>query len=374
MSKFLKDEQIRSLRLRAQYLMQWVPDGPRTVAEIVKDMGGVQAQETAAALLAIRARGRGLLTVDVERALVQERTVVRTWGPRGTLHLLAAEDLGWLLPLLGPVFIASNRRRREELGLDEETCVRGIRLLGQILAGQGVLTRAEIVAQLARHGLLLKGQARPHLLMRAALEGLICFGPESGGEPTYILMNDWLGEQRSLVFSAEKACAELTRRYLAAYGPATPQDQAAWSGLPLSQIRQAWYSLADQLVEITFTGGSAWMFKDRASWLDELDFPLPPVRLLPRFDLYLLGYQKRDLILSAQYAKRVNAGGGMIHPTMLVDGRVAGVWKSTQKKNLVDISVEPFETLPIEIYPELEVEVAGLARFLDIPHVWKLLT
>lgn len=367
-SIFLSDGQMRSLRLRAQYLAQREPDGPRTVVEVVRAMGGIQAQEVAAALLAIRVRGSGLLAAEVERALVEERTIVRTWGPRGTLHFLAADDLGWFLSLFGPVFISSNRRRREELGLDEETCARGIRLLDRILAGQGALTRAEIVEQLARHGLLLEGQARPHLLMRAALEGLICFGPDRETEPTYVLLRDWLCKQQSSAFSAEKASVELTRGYLNAYGPATPQDQAAWSGLPLSQIRQAWQALADQLVEVTFAGGSAWMLKNRAPWLDEADFPLPPVRLLPRFDLYLLGYQKRDLILPAEYAKRVNAGGGMIHPTVLIDGRVAGTWKSTQKKKFIYISIDPFETLPAGVYPFIEAEAAGMARFLGMSH------
>lgn len=374
MTTLLSDEQVRFLRLRAQYLVRQASDAPKTVAEIVRDMGGIQAQETAAAALALRVRGSGLLMSDVECALVQERSIVRTWGPRGTLHFLPAEDLGWLLPLLGPVFIASNRRRREELGLDEETCERGMRLLGQILAAGGPLTRAEIVEQLALRGLNLEGQARPHLLMRAALEGLICFGPDSGAEPTYVLLNDWLRERLSPMFSPEQACAELARRYVAAYGPVTPHDFAAWSGLALSQVRQTWQLLMKDLVELQFVDGIAWMLKDRASWLDERDLSFMPVRLLPRFDLYLLGYQKRNLILPDQYAKRVNAGGGMIHPTVLVDGQVTGTWKSIQRKHGIDISIDPFEALSAEIYPELEVEAAEMARFLGMPHSWKLLT
>ncbi len=367
-------EQVLALRLRAQHLTRQSTDGTKTVAGIVKGVCGIQAQEALAAALAIRVRGSKLLASDVERTLVQERSIVRTWGPRGTLHLLATEDLRWLLRLLGPVFIAANRRRREELGLDEETCQQGIHLLGQILANQGALTRAEIVQQLALHGLQLEGQARPHLLMRAALEGVLCFGPDSGAEPAYVLMDDWLEHERQApAFSEEMAYAELSRRYLAAYGPATPHDQAAWSGLPLSRIRQAWGAIAEQLVEVEIAGVAAWMLKEYAAWLDEQAFPPVTVHLLPRFDIYLLGYQKRDLVLPAQYARRVNAGGGMIHPTILVDGRVIGTWKSVHKKKVVDISIEPFEALPARVYPGLEAEIADLAHFLGVASTWQVL-
>ncbi len=145
----------------------------------MKELCGIQAQELSSAALAIRARTTGSAAADVEQARIEERSIVRTWGPRGTLHLLATEDIGWLLPFLGPVFIAGDRRRRAELGLDEETCARAIHILRDVLANQGPLTRAELVEQLATHGIHLEGQARPHLLSRAALEGVICFRAES---------------------------------------------------------------------------------------------------------------------------------------------------------------------------------------------------
>ena len=116
----LSDDQVRLLRLRAQRLTPRPGDGISDIALLVKELCGIQAQDARAAALALRVRSAGLSAADVERARVQERTIIRTWGQRGTLHLLAAEDLGWLLPLFGPVFIAGSRRRRTELGLDEE--------------------------------------------------------------------------------------------------------------------------------------------------------------------------------------------------------------------------------------------------------------
>ena len=331
MAVSLSDDLVRFLRLRAQRLALPPSERIASVAHVVKELCGIQAQEAPAAALAVRGRSVGLVAANVEHARVQERSVVRTWGPRGTLHLLAAEDLNWLLPLLGPVFIAAGRRRRAELGLDEDTCAKGIRIIRDVLAHRGSLTRAELVEQLAIQGMRIEGQEhREHPLPEVA------------------------------------AYAKLTRRYLKAYGPATPEDQATWSGMPMSKTRAAWQNIADQLIEVEIAGRPAWMLKTCAAWLDEPPAHAPIVRLLPRFDTYLLGYQNRDLAVPLQYAKRINAGGGILHPTLLVDGRAAGTWKSKPQKNHLDVIVEPFDYLAPKVLGGLEAEVADLARFLEV--------
>ena len=362
----LSGDQVRLLRMRAQRLTPRPPGTVGGVAPIVKDLCGIQAQDARAATLGVRVRSAGLLAADVEYARVQERTIIRTWGQRGTLHLLATEDLGWLLPLFGPVFIAGDRRRREELGLDEDTCARAISVMRDVLASQGALTRAELVEQLAARSIRLAGQARPHLLYRAALEGIICLGPDRGAEPTYVLLSDQV-EPGHATLSPEAALAELALRYLQAYGPATPEDLAAWSGMPISRIRPVWPRIADQLLEVEVAGSPAWMLKTYAAWLDEPPAPAPIVRLLPGFDIYLLGYQNRDLAVPSQHTKRINAGGGMIHPVLLVDGRAVGTWKRKRQKNHLEVMVEPFDQLAIQVQQGLQAEVIDLARFLGVP-------
>ena len=366
----LSDDHVLLLRLRAQRLTPQPADPAAGVAHVVKELCGIQAQDSRAAALAVRVRSAGLVATDVEHARVQQRSVVRTWGPRGTLHLLATEDLGWLLPILGPIFIAGDRRRRAELGLDEDICVRGIGIIRSVLATHGPLTRDELFEQLASQGLRLEGQARPHLLFRAALEGIICLGPDHGAEPTYVLLSDWVNLGPAL--SQEAAHVELTLCYLKAYGPAAPEDQATWSGMRISRTRAAWQLIADQLIEVLVSDRSAWMLKTHTTWLDEPLAPAPVVRLLPSFDSYLLGYQKRELVVPPQYAKRINAGGGMLHPTLLVDGRAMGTWKSKRQKNHLEVFVEPFNRLAPEVHPGLEAEVTDLSRFLGVKTTFRV--
>jgi hypothetical protein len=353
-------DHVRRMHLRAQSLD---PRAAAGVAQVVRLLCGVQAQEPPAAALAVRARAVGLVAADLEHARVHERSVVRTWGMRGTLHLVATEDLAWLLPLLGPIFIAASARRRAALGLDEETCAKGIRAMSALLAAHGPLTRAELVDQLAARGIDLLGQARAHLIQRAAFEGLICFGPDRGTEPTYILLDDWIDRRRAV--SRDVALAELARRYLTAYGPARLEDFAAWSGMPMRESRIGWERIADELLAVEAAGTVAWMLKEHALRLEEpLPASLPVVRLLPRYDTYLLGYRQRDFIVAPQFAKRINAGGGIVHPTLLVDGRAAGTWKGTQRRNGLAVIVTPFDDLAPAVQPGLESDAADVGRFL----------
>jgi len=269
--------------------------------------------------------------------------------------------------LLGPIFIAGDRSRRAELGLDEDTCIQGIHAMRDILSNQGPLTRVELVEQLAIQGICLEGQAVPHLIFRAALEGIVCLGPDRGAKPTYVLIDDWIDRGRALSLPRDAACVELARRYLAAYGPAEPDDLAAWSGLPMGEVRSAWQSIADHLIEVEVVGRPAWMLKEYLNWLDEFPAQAPVVRLLPGFDTYLLGYRSRDLVVLPQYARRINAGGGMVHPTLIVDGRAKGTWKIKRQKSGMDVVLEPFEEPLPEIQPGLDAEVVDIARFLGMP-------
>lgn len=364
MTHTLSDDQTRLLRARAQRLVPPYPEPADTIAEIVRECGGMQAQDAPAAALAVRARSRGLTAAQVDQARVEDRTVVRTWAMRGTLHLVASDDLPALLAVCGPVFLRAGQRRRAELGLDDATCARGVAALRTVLAAEGPLTRAALVERLAARGIRLVGQAAPHLLGYAALQGVVCYGPDAGKEPAYVLLDDWL-PRREFV-AREAALGKLARRYLAAYGPAGADDLAAWSGLPQADVRAAWQQVAAEVIMVEVAGRPAALLKTRAAWLDGPPAD-PGVRLLPSFDTYLLGYKRRDLVLAPQHARHIHPGGGIIHPALLVAGQVQGTWRSRRERPGLTVQVAPFDKLPPGVRAELEAEAADIARFLGLP-------
>jgi hypothetical protein len=170
----------------------------------------------------------------------------------------------------------------------------------------------------------------------------------------------------------EDAQAELARRYLAGHGPAAPEDLAAWSGLPVGRARQAVELVAGELAEVELDGRRLWAPKGAKAPRAPARAERPVVRLLARFDEYLLGWRGRDLVLDPGFATRIQAGGGWIHPAVVVDGRVAGTWRSRRAGGRLELTVEPFGRLPAGTRPGLEAEAADLGRFLGVEAVLRL--
>jgi hypothetical protein len=347
----------RALRLRAQRLT-----GPAATAvePLVSALCGVQAQDPVAAALALRARSRGLDARAVQRARDEDRSVVWTWAMRGTLHLVAATDVGWILGLLGPIFAAAGRRRREALGLPDELCERALVVLREILAATGPLPRAELVGRLADRGVAIDpaGQAPAHLVGYAGLRGVVC---RVGDGPAYALLDDWLGAAPRAA-APDAALAELARRYLGAHGPAGAADLAAWSGVGLRRARRGLELIAGELRAVQTASGPGWTLASAPRRVPRS--ARPQVALLGHFDPYLLGYADRDLVLDRRFARRIQAGGGFIQPAVLVDGRVVGTWRRGRRGGRLHVELELFEELPEGAADALEREATDVTRFL----------
>ncbi|WP_410651505.1 winged helix DNA-binding domain-containing protein [Amycolatopsis sp. cmx-4-54] len=336
------DNDIRAVRAHAQLLTAPAAD----VLAVVGSVAAVQAQSTPAARLAIRARSQGLTAPDVDAS----HAVTRTWLMRKTLHLVPTADLRWLNRLFGPRNAQAGQGRRRQLDLTDELCERALGKLQDLLPGKA-LTRREILDGLAADGIALdaKSQAPAHILAYAANRGLLCRGQDDGTEPTYVLLDEWVTESRT----PDEPHTELAHRYLTAYGVATAEDFSAWAGLPLGLCRKAFTALDAVPV------GNAFALSET-----ELSAPPCPPRLLGAFDTYLLGYRDRELLLDPAEANRVNSGGGMIAPTVLIDGRIAGTWHTKRTAKLTKVVVEPFGSLPRSALAGLESEVDDYGRFL----------
>jgi len=356
--------QVQALRLRAQHLHQKAPVSD--MVKVVRSLGGVNAQFDPAMMLSLRARISGLEVAHVEEAIARKR-LVRTWAMRGTVHLVDPGDLGWMIALLGPVLIRKGARRRLELGLDEDKVARGMREMETILQRGEPMTRAELIGRLIGRGLdiALKSQAPYHLLARAALEGIICIGPDSaGGEQTYCLCN---GTRKGKSLTGDEALAELTVRYLSGYGPAGPKDLASWSGLPLADVKRGWDLLQGMDSIRTVTVGDRTLWSTKAQ-LRSLEKPLNTgtiVNLLPAFDSFVLGYDDRGLLVPEKFQNQVYHGGQTV-PVILVNGRAAGTWRYARRGKRLDIMVSLFEPQDDAARALVEAEAEDIGRFYGL--------
>jgi hypothetical protein len=351
----LTDEEVRRARTAAQLLHR---PGRRSVPDLVSHLTGVQAQVLPAASLALRARRAGLTAAAVDRARTGDRSIVLCWAMRGTLHLIAADDHAWLVPLVIERRIANAHRRLRQEGVTEAQPAKAVRSIERMLSRDGPLVRAEIAELLRRQGIRTDGQAIAHLVWLAAAEGTICYGPDRGGERCFVLVRDWIGRQATKL-DPEAALRELAVRYLRAHAPAEPADLAAWSGIAPADARRAWRGVEDRLVEVPTVRGPRWALRRAIA---------PPtkevVRLLPAFDEYLLGWKDRQLIAPVSRWRTIQRGGGWLHPVVLVDGSALGTWSSERAADELQVHVVPFEPLRPALRPRIDEDAEDIGRFL----------
>ncbi|MFW5943335.1 MAG: winged helix DNA-binding domain-containing protein [Chloroflexota bacterium] len=360
-------EQVRWARLQAQRLQPGTET--QDVTRLVHHLCGIQAQDRPAAEKAPQPRTRGVTVDHLRAALEEERSLIRTWLMRGTLHMVTTEDAAWLLPLLGPRFVRKGSRRRRQLGLDEAVWERAVPAIRNILGGHGPLTRPALAQHLANRDIPTEGQAIAHLVARAALEGLICFGPDTAdGEHTYVLLQEWVDIDLAPPGEVDdaQAHAELVRRYVQAYGPVGPRDFASWSGLGLRETRAAFERVSDELLAIEAGDEPLYLLPAQRAWLAAPPPDGPVVRLLPAFDPYLLGYRDRDLIVAPAFARRVHPGGGMIRATVLLDGKAAATWRWQREGEGRTLVAHPFQTLEPPAIDALERAAVALGRYMGL--------
>lgn len=333
----------------------------QTPAEVLTWMGAMQAQDYPGVKWSIGLRLAGATDADIERAIV-ERSIVRTWPLRGTLHVVAASDVRWMLALTAPRTLARFAPRHRQLELDEATFAESNAVLERVLRDGKQLTREEIAAALQESGIATDGQRLAYMLLRAALDGLICFGARRGKQFTYTLLEEWIPPAQPKVH--DEALADLARRYFTSRGPATVQDFAWWSGLTLSDARAGLEAVKQELVEEKVDGTTYWLPDRVPSGRDSQ----PSVYLLPGFDEYMLGYTDRSAVLDDRYARLVPKNG-MFSPTVVVDGYVEGTWQRTFKKGGVAIDAVPFTEWSADEQRGLAAAASRFAAYLEMPVV-----
>lgn len=356
---------LRLARMRSQHLTDDTRlDGD--VATVTRAVCVLQAQAFDAARHQVRVRSAGLTAGAVDHAFTQDRSVVRTWLMRGTLHLCAADDTRWLLDVLGAAVNQFGASQRRNLGLDDATCARGVTVMRKALA-DGPMARRQLRERLVSSGVLEEpvGQMLIHLLYHAAALGVVCCGPRMGRDDSFVLIDDWIPPSNGPRGAA--ALTELARRYFAAYGPASEADFAAWSGLRMAVIRSAMGAIGSELVEFPGSIPGLWTLGP----LEDFEFSRPVVRLLGHFDTFLLGYRRREHLGDGDAEAWIHdGGGGWIRPVICVDGWIAGGWRLEQASGGIDIKIMPFDRISGRADPAIRREVASIGRFLERPARW----
>jgi len=306
--------------------------------DVVTWLGAVQAQEYLPAKWALALRMReGATNNAIERAL-DDAHIIRTHLLRPTWHFVPAADVRWMLQLTAPRVHRVLSRYYPHHGIDAATCRRATRVIERALGSGEQLTRAELGSHLARAGVKANGIKLALLSMHAELEGVICSGKRRGKQLTYALLDERVGKPRRL--TRDESLAELTRRYFRSHGPATIRDFVWWSGLTVTDARTGLESIKPELLTETVDGRAFWFGDSRGSRAGA-----GTAYLLPAWDEFTVAYRDRTDILDHRYARRVNAGGGVLSPVVVIDGIVVGTWRRAFVKSAVVITPTFFRRL-----------------------------
>lgn len=319
----------------------------------------VQGQDYLGAKWSVGLRLPGSTDATIENALI-DKTIVRTWAMRGTLHLLAASDIRWILALLSPRIIAGNARRYRELGLDEDTLARSNKILTKALEKNKELTRTALLDILKQNGISTEGQRAPYMLQRASFDGLICQGIMRGKDPIYFSMAIL---PKSEILERDEALSELARRYFISRGPATLQDFIWWSGLSTADAKKGLEMAKSHLIHEAIDGQVYWFSHSTTVKHDKA----LSAYLLPGFDEYIVGYKERSAIMDKAYMKTLTPTNGMLPPTIVINGIVSGTWKRTFKKGSALIELKNFGTLTATENKAITIAANRYGEFIGIP-------
>ena len=356
----MTEHDIAQSRLANQLLIK---SGALTPADVVKHLGAVQGQDYTGGEWSIGLRLPGLNLAHVQKA-ISEGKIVRTWALRGTLHFLAGTDTRWILELLAPGIIAGLTRRYKELELDPATFRKTNSILAKALKGNKQLTRGELKAVIEKKGISCDGQRMAFILQRASLDRIICFGVTRERKQTHALFDEMV--PRTKPKEREEGLAELARRYFTSHGPATIQDYVWWSGLRAPDANAGLEAVKPELDRVSIEDRTYWMPRHAL----EVNPRKPVARLLPPFDSFLIDYRDRSASIQPAVLRFLRTGG-LPDATILVDGKVAGSWKRTIRKDAVVIETRRFRRFDPREENELEAAVSRYADFVGKEPEWR---
>lgn len=324
---------IENIRMHSQQLAS--PDFKCPKA-LVAWMGAIQAQDYPMSKWAVGSRLQLGCLQTIDEAL-KRGEILRTHVLRPTWHLVAAEDIRWMLKLsarrIKSAYVSSAKVHR--LDITEKQYGQFNDLILRILEGNKSLTKQEIETQINQRGIKTVEPLIRRLIGNSEIEGVICSGVDKDNKPTYALLDERVPQVADI--HKEEALARLAGRYFQSHSPASLADFAWWSGLSLTEAKQAIGLIKSELI----TGSDNLFVHESCKEVIPLQNDI--LHLLSSFDEYLISYKDRTPVLDLEYHPKAFNRFGTFYPVILHKGKVIGNWSKTVKKGRIVIETTFFD-------------------------------
>lgn len=325
-------------------------------SDLIQSLCAVQAQDYYGSLWALGLRIKNSTYVDIENA-IEQKQIIRTWPMRHTLHFVDPASVRWMLKWLTPKVISAFTKRRRELEIDENILKKSKKIFIKALEGGKQITRAGMYELLDSNGIKPDGQRGIHVLAQLSMEGLLCFGTREQKQFTFTLLDEWVPP--APVLPKEEALCILAVKYFSSHGPAAVQDFAWWTGLSLTESKNAVSSAGDHLTEYKENGKTYW-FNPEAKTGKTIR---TAVHLLPPFDEYLVSYKDKSAVIPPGIQNQLTSPYTLLSPSVIVEGRVAGVWNREAFKDKFKIKIKAFNDFDQKIITSIQKRAEEYCSF-----------
>lgn len=358
---FMKSKSIPQLRLQSQQVSSSKFNSP---TQLVQYMGAMQAQDFAMVKWAVGLRLVKSCESDIDAAL-DNGTILRTHLLRPTWHLVAAEDIHWILNLSAPQIQNLAKLRYKELELTREVFSKSYKVIESALKTNESCSRERLKNKLESAGIDTNNQRLSYLLLNAEIQGIICSGKIDGRKTTYALLDQRVPEKK--VLPREEALAALALRYFNSHGPATLKDFVWWSGLSVSDSRAGIEEVKSELISESIEGNVYFLHPS----LSQVPDKKSSLYLLPAFDEYFISYTDRSAVLAKEHHARAASSNGIFWPIIVYNGKIRGTWKRTIKRDKVVVESSFFSPPSGNLLQKAKTQARHYGKFLEKESIFK---
>lgn len=348
---------LSTLRLQNQHLAE-----PcfASSADLVKYLGAVQSQDYSGAKWALGMRLKNGTDELIEKAFA-DGEIIRTHVLRPTWHFVHPDDARWMLNLTAKRIQALAKGPHRQLEIDEAVLTKSEKIISKALQGGKQVARDELSALLKQNGIATNEQRYVHIMMHLELEQVICSGGRVGKQFSYALFDDRIPKSKRL--NHDEAVIKLMERYFTSHGPATLADFVWWSGLTITDARAGIEDLKNKLESHEFEGNTYWFAGNTIAEKSTAAY------LLPNYDEYIVSYKDRSFAINEKDISKADPRGTIFNNTIIINGKIEGIWKKAIKKNTLEVELTPFKKLSVASLKEVEKAVKGYAEFLRLKGV-----
>jgi hypothetical protein len=348
---------LTTLRLQNQHLTKPEFTDP---ADVVKYLGAVQSQDYNGAKWALGMRLKNSTDEFIEHAFTDGH-IIRTHVMRPTWHFVHPDDARWMLDLTAHRIQSLARGRHKQLEINDAVLTKSEKIISKALQGGKQVARDELSVLLKQNGIATDEQRYVHIMMHLELEQVICSGGRAGKQFTYTLFDERVPQSKKL--SHHEAVVKLMERYFTSHGPATLADFVWWSGLTITDARTGIQNLKHKLESYEFEGNTYWFTGNPSTAKSTIAY------LLPNYDEYIVSYKDRSFAINVKDISKADPRGTIFNHTIILNGKIEGIWKKAIKKERLEVELIPFKKLSDAGLKAIEIAAKKYTEFLGLKDV-----